>query len=139
MMIVSFVILILAGFLAVAAGLTFWGVAAVRHARSQGGTTRERMIALAARAASDESGRGLVELLAALDGAEPGGPITLAWLHHRPVNGTEGMLVKIAWDGNEWRQVYPPATLAERLEAHLPADARDGLAGKLLADLRALV
>jgi hypothetical protein len=137
MMIEVFVMLAVL-FLVAATGLAVWGIAEVRHARNQGGTTRERMLNLASRAATDDSGRGLVELLAALDRAEPGGPVTVAWLHHRPVNGTEGMLLKIAWDGNEWRQVYRPADLAARIEASLPEDARTGLAGKLLADLQAL-
>jgi hypothetical protein len=60
------------------------------------------------------------------------------WLHHRPANGAEGMLVKIAWDGNEWRRVYPVASLREQLEAAVPADRREGKAGRLLAELAVL-
>jgi hypothetical protein len=138
MMMLEVVVMLAVLFLVAATGLIIWGIAEVKHAQTKGGTTRQQMIALASRAATDDTGRGLVDLLAAMDGAEPGGPVTMSWLHHRPVNGTEGMLVKIAWDGNEWRQVYAPADLASRLEAHLPPEGRDGLAGKLLADLKAL-
>lgn len=138
MMMLEVVMMLAVLFLFAATGLVVWGIAEVKHAQSKGGTTRQQMIALASRAATDDTGRGLVELLAALDRAEPGSPVTMSWLHHRPVNGAEGMLVKIAWDGNEWRQVYPPTDLASRLEAHLSPDGRGGLAGKLLEDLKAL-
>ena len=95
-------------------------------------------VELAALAASDPSGRQLVRLLDAMEDAPPDCPVTVQWLRHQPADKPLGMLVKITWDGNEWRQVYAPADLASRLEAHLPPEGRDGLAGKLLADLKAL-
>ena len=124
---------LVAAFVGLAIVLVAWGVLRSRNA-APAESPRGRLITLAARAASDESGQGLVALLDALDLGDADGAIKASWLQHRPVNGNEGMLVRISWDGNEWRKIYPYAELEARLS---PLVQGSGSAARLLADVRA--
>lgn len=88
-----------------------------------GGESRDQLITLAARAASDDSGRSLLALLQALEAAPPGAPVTVNWLQRLTARyDGKGFLVKINWDGNEWRQAISPVTLRTRLEAALAVE-----------------
>ncbi len=123
----------------VAVGAIGWWVARTMRSR-QTVDERQKLITLAARAAGDESGRGLLALLRALDLAPPNQPVTVGWLARRTAQDeVPGFLVKIAWDGNEWRRALPAAQLRAALEACLAEEpALEGpQAQRLLADLRA--
>jgi hypothetical protein len=128
---------------AVLAGLILFWVRGQVKRQQQVSTVkddRQLYIQLATEAANDESGRALLILLKALDVAGPDCPITIGWLHHTPTKGKSGLLVKIAWDGNEWRRVYEIAPFRARLEGWLAAEPKlDGEhVRRLLADLSAL-
>lgn len=133
---------------AVLAALLFFAVfaaAALLWARGQVGRQRrvddrQRLLALAAQAATDDSGRYLLLLLGAMEQAGADCPITVEWLRReaRP-DHPGGMLVKIAWDGNEWRRIIPLSPFRERVGRWLAEDAACGSARgrQLLADLEA--
>jgi hypothetical protein len=125
-------------FLAASAVIGLWVARVFRRNRVDVGE-RQKLMTLAARAAGDESGRALLELLRALDDATEGQPITVGWLARRTAKDEAvTFLVKIAWDGNEWRRAQPVAPLLASVEARL-AEA-PALAGpraeRLLAELR---
>lgn len=123
----------------IAVGAIGWWVARTMRSR-QTVDDRQTLLTLAARAAGDESGRGLLVLLRALDEAAPNQPVTVGWLARRTAQDVApGFLVKIAWDGNEWRRAQPAAQLRAAIEARLAEDpALEGpQARRLLADLRA--
>ncbi|MEB3222006.1 MAG: hypothetical protein VKS61_07990 [Candidatus Sericytochromatia bacterium] len=120
-------------------GLGFGGAAVLgwrRIATRRGATEqRERLITLAAHAAADDSGRGLLVLLAALDRLGPASsPVVVAWLPRLTARGdAPGLLVTITWDGNQWRRVHQPAAFLKCLEAGL--EAAPELAGPRAAAL----
>ena len=135
-------VVLLAGLLALfglgAACLIWWAREAVRRAGTR--DARETLLELAGRAAADEGGRSLLALLGALETSGTASPVTVAWLRHAPAQGPVGLLIKITWDGNEWRRVWVPRELQRRL-AHLVAaepGLGNGRAGAFLADLAAL-
>lgn len=127
-------------FLVAVAAIGWWVARTMRGAGE--GDARQQLITLAAKAAGDESGRALLALLRALDAAPPNQPVTVGWIARRTAqDDVQGFLVKIAWDGNEWRRAQPAAQLRAAIEARLAEDpALDGpQARRLLADLRASV
>lgn len=129
---------LLLGFLAVVGLIAFWARGKFRQATTR--DERELLLTLAARAAGDDSGRELLALLRVLDAASPDQAVTVGWHARRTTKDTEpGFLVKIAWDGNEWRRAQKAAELQAKIEARLAEDpALDGpQAQRLLADLRA--
>lgn len=124
-------------FLVAVAAIGWWVARTMRGTKE--GDARQQLIALAARAAGDESGRGLLALLRALDEAPPGQPVSVGWIARKTAHDdVQGFLVKIAWDGNEWRRAQPAAKLREAIEARLAEEpALEGpQARRLLADLR---
>lgn len=135
--------LVVAVFLLVAGLIVFWSTRVVAKSRQTATTTsaqdaRQLLLAMAAKAATDESGGALIALMDALDRAAEEGPVQVAWVHHRPAKGADGFLVRINWDGNEWRRIYDIPSFAARMDAMLPADQRSGMAGRMLAELQAL-
>lgn len=101
-------------FLVLAGAAVLWARAQVGQVRQS--DTRQRLLALAAQAATDDSGKHLLLLLGAMEGADDDCPIRVDWLRReaRPEH-PGGMLVKISWDGNEWRRIMPIAPLREQL------------------------
>lgn len=131
-------VLVFLAFAVAVAAIGAWVARTMRSTRQS--DDRQVLMTLAARAAGDETGRGLLELLRALEAAPPNQPVTVGWLARRTTqDDAPGFLVKIAWDGNEWRRAQPAAVLRAAIEARL-AEAPD-LAGpraqQLLAELRA--
>jgi hypothetical protein len=124
--------LIFVTFLVAAVAMAFWARNLSHAAPTQ--DDRELLLALASRAATDESGKTLVALLDVLDGPAADGPVSVAWVRHVPAKGAPGMLLKITWDGNEWRRIYPVPVLLELMKSH---DTKGTLASKLVADLEA--
>lgn len=126
------------GFVVVVGVIGWWVIRTMRGHRQV--DDRQKLLTLAARAAGDESGRGLLVLLRALDAAPPSQPVTVGWVARRTAQDeAPGFLVKIAWDGNEWRRAQPASQLLAALEARLAEDPTlDGpQARRLVADLRA--
>lgn len=119
--------------LVVAVGLAFVGVAllivwwarGLSRQQSAGPTERERYIALATVASANPGGPEFLALLSALETAGPACPVRVEWVRRsgNPDRAADVML-KITWDGNEWRRGMDPAALALRLRAELAADAR---------------
>ena len=122
--------LVFIGFLAAAVGMALWARSLTHQAPTR--DDREILLALASRAATDESGKTLVMLLDVLDGPAVDGPVSVAWLRHVPAKGASGMLLKITWDGNEWRRIYPVPVLLELMRAQ---NTQGTLASKLVKDL----
>ena len=129
---------LLASFLLVVVLIAVWARGRFRQAGSR--DEREQLLVQAGRAAGDESGRELLLLLRMLEAADPGQAVTVGWHARRTAkDATPGFLVKIAWDGNEWRRAQPAADVRARIEARLAEDpSLDGpQARQLLADVRA--
>jgi hypothetical protein len=124
--------LLFATFVAAAVALAFWASRLTHQAPTR--DDREILLALASRAATDESGKTLVMLLDVLDGPAADGPVSVAWVRHVPAKGNSGMLLKITWDGNEWRRIYPVQDLLALVRAQ---NSQGLLASKLVADLEA--
>ena len=125
-------------FMVAVAGIGLWASRTMRA--RQVTDERQKLITLAALAAGDESGLELLRLLRALEAAPPNQPVTVDWLARRtPQDDQPGFLVKISWDGNEWRRAQPAAQLRAQIEARLEEDRvlAGPLAQKLLSDLRA--
>ena len=134
------VIVTIVVFALVVAGILIWARRQVRaqQARETGEMTRQAYLNLAAHAAGDASGRALVRLLNALDTAPIDCPVTVQWLRHIPVGKPTGMLVKITWDGNEWRRVMDWDAFREQLNAAAAQEPACGERVKqLLAELEA--
>jgi hypothetical protein len=130
----------LVGAAVVVGGILVWARGRVqgRGLQDAQAQSRQHYLNLAAQAASDGSGRGLLALLDALDAAPADCPVTVSWLRHQAPDKPAGMLVRISWDGNEWRRIMPWTPFRDQLraqvEAHPGAGAR---ARQLLADLEA--
>lgn len=130
----------LAGAAVVVGGILVWARGRVQgqsqqDARAQ---SRQHYLALASQAASDASGRGLLTLLDALEAAPPDCPVQVSWLRHQPANKPAGMLVRISWDGNEWRRIMEWATFRDQLRTQIAAHPEAGArVRQLLADLEA--
>jgi hypothetical protein len=121
-------------------GILFWASRRVKAQQQQESQQQGRKyyMDLAAQAASDASGRSLVTLLEALETAPPDCPVTVGWVRHQPGNKPAGMLVRITWDGNEWRRVMEWAGFREQLRAHVDAHPQaGGRVHQLLAELEA--
>lgn len=129
---------LLASFLLVVVLIALWA----RGRFQQAGTRdeREQLLVQAARAAGDDSARELLLLLRMLEAADPGQAVTIGWHARRTVkDATPGFLIKIAWDGNEWRRAQPATEVRARIEARLAEDPSlaGPMAQQLLADVRA--
>lgn len=101
-------------FFVLAVAAVFWSRAHLKQSRTT--ETKDQFLRLAARAASDASGRSLVELLEAIDAAPGECPVLVEWVR-RPAfkDQPAGILLKITWDGNEWRRVYELSTFRTQL------------------------
>jgi hypothetical protein len=130
----------LLGFALVVGLILLWARGQVQRQKDQetGQMTRQAYLNLAAHAAGDASGRTLVKLLDALETAPADCPVIVSWNRHMPVGKPIGFLVKITWDGNEWRRVMDWDVFAAQIQS---AAAESGPHGprvqQLLADLEA--
>lgn len=130
----------LVGFGLVVALILLWARGQVRRQRAQetGQMTRQAYLNLAAHAAGDASGRALVKLLDALETAPADCPVTVQWNRHMPVNKPIGFLVKITWDGNEWRRVMDWDVFAAQIQSAVADSGPHGSrVQQLLTDLEA--
>lgn len=130
----------LVGFGLVAGLILLWARGQVRRQRAQetGQMTRQAYLNLAAHAAGDPSGRALIKLLDALEAAPADCPVTVQWNRHMPVNKPIGFLVKITWDGNEWRRVMDWDVFAAQIQSAVAESGPHGTrVQQLLADLEA--
>jgi hypothetical protein len=122
------------------AAILLWARSRVRaqQARDVGATGRQRYLTLAAQAASDPSGRQLMRLLDEMETAPADCPVTASWVRHQPADKPLGMLVRISWDGNEWRRVMPWGEFRDQVRAHVDAEPGAGpRVRRLLEDLEA--
>lgn len=122
-------------FLVLAAAVLLWARGQVGRQRQP--DTRQLMLVLASQAATDESGKHLLLLLRAME-ALGDGPITVEWVRREPRDDHPGgMLVKIAWDGNEWRRILPLSPFREDVTRWMSEDpACESARGRqLLAEL----
>lgn len=112
----------------VVAGILLWARQQVAARRDTGApqSDRQTYLTLAAQAASDSSGRALVRLLNALDTAPADCPVTVQWVRHMAGNKPPALLVKITWDGNEWRQRMEWAEFRDRLRALIAEEPASG-------------
>ncbi|MEB3197345.1 MAG: hypothetical protein VKP62_09090 [Candidatus Sericytochromatia bacterium] len=107
--------------------------------RSRQADPRASLLALAARAAGDESLGGLVELLATLEAfASEASPVSVTWLVRQTSRDqAPSLLLKITWDGNEWRRVLPLQEAELRLSEWLDAGAHESRSARaMLAEVR---
>ena len=102
--------------------------------RSQEADTRMHYITLAGHAAGDASGAKFFELLKALEEAPADCPVKVQWLRHMPANKEPGMLVKITWDGNEWRRVMDWERFKGQVRTWVEQDPECGARVKQLLD-----
>lgn len=99
---------------------------AARRGNGEQQTDRQTYLALAAQAASDSSGRALVRLLNVLDTAPADCPVTVQWVRHLAGDKPPALLVKITWDGNEWRQRMDWTDFRDRLRALIAEEPASG-------------
>lgn len=107
------------GFIALDLWLLFrvWRKVRNQRARAFG---RERWLSMASRAANDPTLKALLALLAASESATDENPVRIDWLlRHQGSNGDPQLLLKISWDGNEWRRLVRPAEAHELLKRAL--------------------
>lgn len=109
---------VIAFFMVLAIGAVWWARAHLKQTTNNGQAveTKDQFLKLASRAAADPSGRSLVELLEAIDRTPADCPVIVEWVR-RPAfkDQPAGMLLKITWDGNEWRRVYELASFRDQL------------------------
>ena len=98
---------------------------------------RSKLIELASKAASDDQGHSVLQLLATLEAMGEPQPVSVRWWAHKPADGRpSGLMLTLTWDGNEWRRVLLPSMLAAYAQA--AQSAPPSAAGqRLLADLQA--
>jgi hypothetical protein len=122
------------------AAILMWARGRVHAQQSldAGKSGRQHYLTLAAQAASDPTGRQFMRLLNEMESAPPDCPVNVSWVRHQPVDKPLGMLVRIAWDGNEWRRVMPWAEFREQVRAFVGAEPTAGArVRRLLDDLEA--
>lgn len=105
--------------------------------QGEAGSSRSKLLELASKAASDDQGHAVFQLLAVLEEGEAL-PVAVRWWPHRPANGRpSGLMLTITWDGNEWRRVLQPelalAPYTEAAKTCPPSTAGQ----QLLLDLQA--
>jgi hypothetical protein len=101
----------------------------MRAARGAG-PARAHWLNLASRAASDESLRGLLILLVALGREQEAPPVVVDWLLRQGTRDeAPKLMLKISWDGNEWRRLLATTETHSKLTGLLnddPALASEG-------------
>lgn len=106
-----------------------------RHRPSQ----REQLLHQAAIAAGDGTGHEMLALLEALERESANCPVQLDWVGRPAYEGKPaGVLVKITWDGNEWRRLWDAATLRQVVADYLGTRSPSPRLEKLQRDLAAL-
>lgn len=99
---------------------------------------RSQWLDLASRAANDDSLRGLLLLLRALDSESGAAPISVDWLLRQGTrDDSPKLLLKISWDGNEWRRLLALDETAASLTAQLAEEPK--LASARTSDLLELL
>ncbi|HEY9722859.1 MAG TPA: hypothetical protein V6D47_12670 [Oscillatoriaceae cyanobacterium] len=110
-----------------------------RKVANSGPTRREQLLHLAAIAAGDGSGHEMLALLEALEQEPVDCPVQLDWVARPAYEGKAGgMLVRITWDGNEWRRLWDAATLRAAIAAYLAERAPSPRLALMQQDLATL-
>lgn len=101
-------------------------------------SSRSKLMELASKAASDDQGHAVFQLLATLEAGGEGQAVAVRWWPHRPADDRpSGLMLTITWDGNEWRRVLVPSLVLAPYTLAATQSPTSDAGTRLLADLQA--